>query len=134
MKKPLEQTPYVFVYGTLMSGFGNHRLLKDSLLIERAATEDEYVLVANVIPYLLEEEGKSYVRGEVYEVDERTLENLDGLEGHPNWYNRKIINVVTEVGDKLKAWAYFMPKRPNGVAVIESGDYKEHTYSFKYQD
>lgn len=134
MKKPLEQTPYVFVYGTLLSGLGNHRLLSNSLLIDRATTEDSYVLVANSIPYLLDEEGKSYVCGEVYEVDERTLDNLDGLEGHPNWYNRRIINVVTEQGDRLKAWAYFMPKRPSGATVIETGSYKDYVYTFKYQD
>jgi gamma-glutamylcyclotransferase (GGCT)/AIG2-like uncharacterized protein YtfP len=126
MKKPIERTPYVFVYGTLMEGFGNNRLLKDSSLIENATTEDGYVLVANGIPYLLEDQGKSYVHGEIYKVNEKTLENLDTLEGHPNWYARKVINVVTEQGDRLKAWAYFMPKKPNGVVVVESGDYREH--------
>lgn len=126
MNKPTERTPYVFVYGTLMSGFGNNRLLSSSEIVDKATTEDEYVLVANSIPFLLEESGKSYVTGEVYKVSETTLSNLDKLEGHPSWYERKVINVITEQGDKLKAWAYFMPNKPSGVNVIESGSYRDY--------
>jgi gamma-glutamylcyclotransferase (GGCT)/AIG2-like uncharacterized protein YtfP len=127
MKKPTEKTPYVFVYGTLMSGFGNNKLLKDSRLVEVGTTEEEFTLVANSIPYLLDEEGKSYVSGEIYEVDESTLKSIDQLEGSPNWYARKIISVVTELGDKIQAWAYFMPKsKVSNAKVVESGSYREY--------
>jgi gamma-glutamylcyclotransferase (GGCT)/AIG2-like uncharacterized protein YtfP len=130
MKKPTEQTPYVFVYGTLMSGFGNNRLLKGSALIDHASTEEEYVLVSNgIIPFLMDDVQDSYIVGEVYEVDEKTLKNLDDLEGHPNWYERRIINVVSDIGDRLKAWAYFMPTKPIGAEVIESGDYRSYIES-----
>jgi gamma-glutamylaminecyclotransferase len=133
MKKPTEQTPYVFVYGTLMSGFGNNRLLKDSAMIDYASTEDEYVLVSNgVIPYLMDDVKDSYIIGEVYEVNEKTLKNLDDLEGHPNWYQRRIINVVSDVGDRLRAWAYFMPVKPQGAEVIELGDYKSYTQKVQF--
>lgn len=126
MRKPTDQTPYVFVYGTLMSGFGNNRLLKNSNLEYYATTEEEYKLVANSIPYLLEDEGSTYVRGEVYRVNENTLRNLDSLEGHPNWYVRKIVNVITDQGDRIRAWVYFMPEQPSGVSIIESGSYRDY--------
>ncbi len=127
MKKPTEKTPYIFVYGTLMSGFGNNALLKNSRLVEAATTEDNLVLLANSIPYLLDEEGKSYVRGEIYEVNENSLKKIDQLEGHPDWYSRKIISVVTDLGDKMEAWVYFMPRSKAGNAtVVESGDYREY--------
>lgn len=134
MKKPTEQTPYVFVYGTLMSGFSNNGLLKRATLIDLATTENDYVLVANGIPFLLEENGKSYVHGEVYKVSEDVLKGLDALEGHPNWYERKIVNVITQNGDRMKAWVYFIQERPRGYTVIESGSYRDYVYQFKYQD
>ena len=130
MKKPLEQTPYVFVYGTLMSGFGNNRLLKDSMFIEHASTEDEYILVlSGLIPFLMDNVSDCYVVGEVYKINDKTLKKLDDLEGHPNWYERRIINVVSDVGDRLKAWAYFMPEKLEGAEVIELGDYRAYMES-----
>jgi len=129
MRKPTEKTPYVFVYGTLMSGYSNNRLLSSSEMIDTATTEEEFTLLAHSFPYLVEEDGKSYVSGEIYKVSEDTLTNLDSLEGHPTWYERKVIKVITETGDRLEAWAYFMPKsKLNGSAkLIESGSYREYT-------
>lgn len=130
MKKPVEQTPYVFVYGTLMSGFGNNQLLKNATLMEYASTEDEYTLViSGFIPFLIDNDGGDYVVGEVYKINEKTLKNLDDLEGHPNWYERRVINVVSDVGDRFKVWAYFMPVRPKGAEVIELGDYRGYMES-----
>lgn len=130
MKKPIEKTPYMFVYGTLMSGFSNSRLLRNSLLVDRGTTEEEYTLAVSSIPFLVEEDGKNYVSGEVYKVDEKTLNAIDQLEGHPDWYERKVISIITEQGDKLQAWAYFMQKsKLKTVTVIESGDYREYSYN-----
>lgn len=130
MEKQTEQTPCLFVYGTLMSGFGNNRLLNSSNLIDSATTEDKLTLLASSIPFLVDEEGKSYVRGEVYSVNESTLKAIDQLEGHPTWYSRKIISVINELGDKIKAWAYFMPKSETRHAkVIESGSYRDYIES-----
>lgn len=131
MEKPTDQTPYLFVYGTLMSGLSNNRLLKNSLQIDTATTEGKLTLLASSIPYLVDEKSKSYVTGEVYEVDEKTLSAIDQLEGHPGWYSRKIISIVNELGDKMKAWAYFMPRSTVGNAkVIESGSYRDYIMQF----
>jgi gamma-glutamylcyclotransferase (GGCT)/AIG2-like uncharacterized protein YtfP len=127
MKEPIEETPYVFVYGTLMSGFGNNRLLKKSPMISTGTTEDKYILRASSLPFLVEEDGKSYVTGEIYEVTSKTLSNLDLLEGHPDWYKRKVITVIDELGDKYKAWAYFVTMSGTiGCETVESGDYREY--------
>jgi gamma-glutamylaminecyclotransferase len=130
MKKPTEQTPYVFVYGTLMSGLSNNGLLRRSAFISTATTEESYKLISRGIPFLIEEEGKTYVTGEIYEVTEHALKNLDALEGHPNWYERKIINVVDELGDRVKAWVYFMPaNRKESGELVESGNYRDYVES-----
>lgn len=120
----------MFVYGTLMSGFSNNRLLSNSQLVDRGTTEEEYTLAvtSRPFPFLMEEDGNNYVSGEIYKVDEKTLNAIDQLEGHPEWYERKVVSIVTELGDKLQAWAYFMPKSKliDTVKVLESGNWREY--------
>ena len=42
------------------------------------------------IPYLIDKPGSgNNIHGEVYEVDEKMLKNLDILEDHPNYYQRR---------------------------------------------
>ena len=42
------------------------------------------------IPYLIDKPGSgNNIHGEVYEVDENMLKNLDILEDHPNYYQRR---------------------------------------------
>jgi gamma-glutamylcyclotransferase (GGCT)/AIG2-like uncharacterized protein YtfP len=41
--------------------------------------------------------------GEVYRIDHDTLDCLDVLEGHPQWYRRHQVDTPFK-----KAWAYFM--------------------------
>ena len=71
------------------------------------------------IPFLVEDEQVSKVKGELYFVDETTFEILDSLEGHPRWYERKLIPVIVE-GKEYTAWTYF--NKPAG-KLIKSGDY-----------
>lgn len=128
MDKSIEKTPYVFVYGTLMKGFGNNRLLKNSERVGVATTVNKLKLFASSIPFLVNEKGSSVISGEIYRVNERALKQLDALEGHPQWYKREVITVTDEVGDSFKAWVYFMPKDNMGrnISEIPSGDYKDY--------
>ena len=42
------------------------------------------------IPYLIDKPGSgNNIHGEVYEVDEQMLKNLDILEDHPSYYQRR---------------------------------------------
>lgn len=79
----------VFVYGTLKQGWGNHRLLEHSKFLGMRTTKDVYDLRNCGFPYAIRnpEEGRK-VLGELYEIDEQTLVNLDRLEGHPHHYQR----------------------------------------------
>lgn len=86
----------LFVYGTLKRGWGNNRLLSTSKYICDAVTRDKFVMFRTGFPVLMREPAPHLaerfwlpVRGEVYEVnDERTWEDLDGLEGVPHMYTR----------------------------------------------
>lgn len=109
----------VFVYGSLKSGFHNHRLLIDHKADELgvATTNARYLLLkGGAFPYLidpaaLDEIGKlatmsvrGHVSGELYSMDDAGLAALDSLESHPHFYRREVITVNHDV----KAWAYFL--------------------------
>lgn len=81
----------VFVYGTLQRGGRNHRLLRTAVLVGRVRTAPAFRLYdLGAFPALVSG-GDQAVAGEVYEVDERTLAELDRLEGHPSFYERRPI-------------------------------------------
>ena len=81
----------IFVYGTLRRHYNNNILLRDSEFLGYAKTEPKYSLAVSVIPYLIK--GEDSVIGEVYEVDDDVLKDLDSLEGHPTVYTRKELKV-----------------------------------------
>jgi gamma-glutamylcyclotransferase (GGCT)/AIG2-like uncharacterized protein YtfP len=62
------------------------------------------------------------VKGEIYQVDDRTLAALDRLEGHPVHYVRTSITLA----DGTPVQAYMMERaRTRGCAPIPSGDWKQ---------
>ncbi|MEZ4323566.1 MAG: gamma-glutamylcyclotransferase family protein, partial [Polyangiales bacterium] len=78
----------VFVYGTLLAGEPNHRVLAGARLVANARTQPAFEL-RDLGPFPgLVSGGAHAVAGEVYEVDEATLAALDRLEGHPRFYRR----------------------------------------------
>jgi len=78
----------VFVYGTLKKGFGNHFLLKDSQFIK---VDKVSGLMYNIGPFpgAVPAKGDNPLHGEIYEIDETTLQRLDRLEGVPHLYRRE---------------------------------------------
>lgn len=105
---------HVFVYGTLKHGFGNHRaLLRDATFVGKGTTILPFVMRSNGgFPVVLrhradESEIAHNISGEIYEVNDRTLAQLDGLEGHPNWYEREEVTVdVADTGVQQSCWMY----------------------------
>ena len=111
----------VFVYGTLLSGEPNHRLLADAELVGAARTEPEFELVSlGAFPAMVPGGGTA-VAGEVYEVDPDTLDALDRLEGHPRFYRRHAVR-LDDGGEVL---AYLLtPDQVRGRPRITSGDWR----------
>ena len=102
------QENLVAVYGTLKHGYSNYqRHLRSSTRIAIGKTANKYPLVINGLPYLIEEKGRGYnVEVDVFKVSNSTLKDLDALEGHPNFYERKLTDVVAN-GKRYTCWVYF---------------------------
>ena len=128
----------VFVYGTLKRGHGNHILLKDSKCLGAGITENKYVMYSSGIPFVSKQFGLTRISGELYEVDELTLNSLDMLEGHPTWYKREIVSVsyICNKGKmhKEKAWLYFNEQIPGNAQVSPTGIYGYESSSNKFKN
>lgn len=100
----------IFVYGTLKRGHGNNRLLANSQFIGNAVTIDHYTMFKRGIPFVNKDIPSYPIHGEVFEVDDQTLNELDALENHPRWYQRTPISVNIEGAEApITAEIYFNP-------------------------
>jgi gamma-glutamylcyclotransferase (GGCT)/AIG2-like uncharacterized protein YtfP len=106
------QTHRVFVYGTLRRGHRNHFLLETSNFIAEAATLRAYwMITTGVFPVVLDAVPADFgfpplaIAGEIYHVDDATLEQLDRLEAKGRAYDRKVTDVY-EGGRKVQAYIY----------------------------
>ena len=106
----MEQKTHVFVYGTLRRGYWNHTLLGESEFLGTAKTVRKgWLYVPASIPFLnFDPEGEQIV-GELYLVGPETLKDLDALEGHPDFYERRIEPIAFN-GKTVMASIYVYPR------------------------
>lgn len=67
----------------------------------------DYRLVFNELANIEEEVG-SQVQGALYVISKEELDKLDRLEGYPDLYDRKIVEVLDQKGNTYDAVAYIM--------------------------
>ncbi len=106
----------LFVYGTLKAGFSNHYLIADCNFLGKVKTSKKYPMVAPhyAFPYLIEKEGIGYhIEGELFSVDDNKLRLLDELEGVPEHYYRKSIEVIDVHENVVSAECYFVTNFKN---------------------
>jgi gamma-glutamylaminecyclotransferase len=97
----------VFVYGTLMRGNTTRGLdqFSGAEFVNKALTVDASYSMYDLgsFPSVCIK-GDQQIQGEVWEVDETMMKVLDGIEGYPNFYNRKLVNTT-----EGEAWMYYIP-------------------------
>ncbi len=99
----------VFVYGTLRKGEYNHHYISENLVKSLGVfkTRDTFYLIRNKglsFPYLISpslidlKEEPCHITGEVYEITQKGLNQLDHLEGVPDHYIRDVLFAENEDG------------------------------------
>lgn len=138
------QTLPFFVYGTLRTGFGNHRTFPAGSITQvRPAHVMGAKMYAQGIPFVVIDGSSTLVHGEVIDVApasyDAALRALDRLEGYrgpqaDNLYNRVEVTVQTADGP-VQAYMYAVDDDCpflDGRDLVPSGDFADHrTPSFR---
>ncbi|WP_293444782.1 gamma-glutamylcyclotransferase family protein [Persephonella sp.] len=108
----------VFVYGTLKKGKRLHHYLEKSYFFGEGYIEGYEMYMVDWYPAVVKGKGKVY--GEVYAVDQKTLNVLDKIEDEGRLYKRIKENV--KMGDKIvNCWVYLYQKSTKNLKKIDTG-------------
>jgi gamma-glutamylcyclotransferase (GGCT)/AIG2-like uncharacterized protein YtfP len=133
----------VFVYGTLMEGFGNHShfLHNNFDRKEEAILQGHVMMSLGGFPMIFESPSKSerdVIIGEVYWIPKSryldVMGRLDSLEGEGYFYHRDIVMVTVQSNSEKKeieAWAYRGHSDRQIKNIVVSGSWREHVASSK---
>ncbi len=122
----MDNNIYLAVYGTLRKGFSNNKyFLKDEQYVGTGLTLEEYQMTARSIPFVNKNIKDTNIVIDLFKIPQKTLLEIDRLEGHPDWYKREEIPVKVN-NEIYKAWLYFSDSV--GDMIIKSGDYSKYKY------
>jgi gamma-glutamylcyclotransferase (GGCT)/AIG2-like uncharacterized protein YtfP len=113
----------IFVHGRLRRGGLNHSIVSSCAFLGEGRTAQQYALCVMNNKPLVTKRQSSTVKGEVYSVDDPTLQVIDRFEGHPHVNKRELVLVQLEDGQAIEAWIYFHMQPLRDSQLIESGDY-----------
>ena len=118
----------VVVYGSLLKGLGNHRVLGDSEFIGECTFQGR-MFSLGAYP-CVSIHGNTTIKGEMYDVSDSTLRDLDRLEGHPRFYCREVVET-----SRGPAWVYLINNadQQGYTKVVQSGDWRDY-YEHKNTD
>jgi gamma-glutamylcyclotransferase (GGCT)/AIG2-like uncharacterized protein YtfP len=117
----------IFIYGTLRRGCARSMSVRfpDSVFIAGAEVSGSLYDLGSYPGLRLDDSGSS-VTGEVYQVDDETLRELDEFEAS-SYYRRKQV-VIPHGGDTLMCWTYEPdPEFYSLDKLITSGDWLEYS-------
>ncbi|MEM6320764.1 MAG: gamma-glutamylcyclotransferase family protein [Bacteroidota bacterium] len=138
-------TPYLFVYGSLMSGITSPiatYLKTNSRFMGAGWVQGRLYDIGNYPGLIADNATKAKVVGHIFQLRnlEEMLPNLDHYEcigpnfPEPHQYRRAIISVKT-AHETLSCWAYLYNWDTKGLALIESGNYLQYFRdNQRYQD
>lgn len=125
----------VFVYGTFRQGFPLHQYLQRGVVrfLGKGRISGRLYDLGEFPGALPSDSPTDEIEGELYqlgnasaqlgELDE--VEEFDSDRPDESLFVRRLTNVELESGERLKAWVYFLPRKPAKARLIPSGDYTE---------
>ena len=135
----------IAVYGTLKQG-GSNQCVMDAdggKYIGKGVTLEKFTMFGGYgYPRVVWDGDTSTIQCEVYEVD--SLDNMDSLEGHPDFFERKEIKVEIDpdlesgyrfdIGDTPLVWMYFHPPIRNEYSsgpIVQDGYWDAPTSGYE---
>ncbi len=108
-----EKKTLLFAYGSLKRGGRGHKYLMSQRFVGDATTEPKYRIVdLGPYPGLVADDANGLaVRGELYEVDEACLTELDDYEYTPSLYERGAVAIQGHP-EKVETFLYTKPIPP----------------------
>lgn len=121
--KPERHT--VFVYGSLRRGAINHHMMAGgATFLGLRKTAPKFRLL-DLGPFPAMIPGDSRVHGEIWQVDNTKLAELDRFEGHPGFYRRDTI----DLDDGSSAQGYILARETHRRhPIVTCGDWMAHKY------
>jgi len=109
----------VFVYGTLKKGFRLHSYLNNAKFLGEGFVKGYDMYLVDWYPAIVK--GKGVVYGEIYGVDEETLEILDKVEDEGFLYKRIKEKIYMKNGKTVEGYIYVYLKSVEGLKPIIDG-------------
>lgn len=123
----------VFLFGTLKEGFPNSNTNKGSRVAGDFLTKNRYPLYLvgeRYSPWLVLSEGEGFqVGGQVFTVDEATLDDMDHLERihHADGYRRVQVQVISEsTCEEMQVFVYVKPPEQLEGMLVQLGPIAEY--------
>ena len=119
----------LFVYGTLITGERNHHLLEHAVQLEKTCyTSGRLVDTGNGYPALVENSPETTI-GELYEIDDDLLHEINYLEGYRgegenNLYERRVQPI--SAGERHYDAFVYVFESDRGLPMIPENDWKEY--------
>ncbi len=133
----------IFVFGTLQQGHRNFHINRGTLVGDHWVTAQPqplYVIGRYRLPWLLNRPGQGVpVIGQLYEVDDAILADMDRLErlDDPLWYERRQIAVRPHPGPhdapSETVWVYFGSEAGFADQTVHAGPIGQYTLSLAAQ-
>jgi len=117
----------IFVYGTLMQGLQRASALQGSRFLGEGTIQASLYDLGS---YPGIAEGSDRVSGEVYEIDDATLQVLDAIEGYDKdepesslYYRKQVTAIMNNNAPQQVETYYYSLSIKNGL-LIKAGDYR----------
>jgi gamma-glutamylcyclotransferase (GGCT)/AIG2-like uncharacterized protein YtfP len=117
----MSNSAYIFVYGTLRRNASNAQRMSSARFLFEARVKGALYRVDWYPGFTFN--GETDVTGEVYEVSQETLSELDEYEGEE--YKRSLIEMNSPSSGALNVWVYEFIKDTKNLQRIPNGNWLE---------
>jgi gamma-glutamylcyclotransferase (GGCT)/AIG2-like uncharacterized protein YtfP len=111
----------LFVYGTLRKGGSQHERMRNARFLAEATVSGLLYEIDWYPGVVLDESQRYRVHGELYQVSDELLTELDDFEGPE--YRRVKQNTLTTKHEMFSAWIWEYARPTTSKKIIASGDW-----------